>query len=105
MVSHHSAGNVEALLREAARRGVTLPGVFGVFFYRSANPRTLERLADFFPVPAEDLTREFDAGASPEEVCARTIRTLRDAGADKVYVSNLGSRRVAERLERILERV
>ena len=35
------------------------PGLFGVFFYRSANARTLEALTSFLPVPAHELTREF----------------------------------------------
>ncbi|RMH19488.1 MAG: hypothetical protein D6701_04965 [Gemmatimonadetes bacterium] len=105
VVSHHSIARVEAFLDEADRRGMTLPGAFGVFFYRSANPRTLEVLGDFFPVPAEALSREFEAGVSPEEVCARTIRALRAAGARHVYVSNLGHRNVERRLADILERV
>tara|TARA_B100001123_G_scaffold275098_2_gene306123 strand:+ start:313 stop:1149 length:837 start_codon:yes stop_codon:yes gene_type:complete len=105
VVSHHSLHRVEAMLEEKARRGLDLPGVFGVFYYRSANPATLEKLGEFFPVPAQELTREFGAGATAEEVCARTIRALRDAGADKVFVSNLGWRGAADRLYRILDRV
>jgi 5,10-methylenetetrahydrofolate reductase len=105
VVSHHSLHRVEAMLEEKARRGVELPGVFGVFCYRSANPATLEKLGEFFPVPARELTREFGAGATAEEVCARTIRALRSAGADKVFVSNLGWRGAADRLDRILDRV
>lgn len=101
VVSHHSAGEVEAFVREAEARDLAIPGVFGVFYYRSANPETLERLGEFFPIPAEEITREFEAGASPDEVCARSVRTLRDAGARHVYVSNLGTRRAAERLERV----
>ena len=34
---------------------------------------------------------------SGEQICARIIRALRDIGADKVYVSNLGFRRVEQR--------
>lgn len=105
VVSHHSLHRVEAMLEEKARRGVELPGVFGVFYYRSANAATLEKLGEFFPVPAQELTREFGAGATAEEVCARTIRALRHAGADKVFVSNLGWRGAADRLYRILDRV
>src|SRR6185503_8789001 len=86
VVSHHSASHVEALLQEMRRREVDVPGVFGVFLYRSANAKTLAELGDFFPVPAAELTREFDSGASPEEICARSIRSLRDAGANKVFV-------------------
>ena len=102
VVSHHSAREVEAFLREARRREVDLPGVFGVFLYRSANPRTLERLGEFFPVPAAEITREFEAGATPEEICVRSIATLRDLGVDKVYVSNLGFERIDVRYRRII---
>lgn len=105
VVSHHTAGRVEAFVEEARRRDLEMPGVFGVFYYRSATPSTLEKLSDFFPVPARELTREFERGATPEAVCARSIRTLRDAGARHVYVSNLGHRRAPERLERILDAV
>lgn len=93
IVSHHHLDRVEAFLDEARRRGVPYPGVFGVFMYRSANPRTLEQLGRFFPVPAEGITRDFGEGLAPEEVCARTIRGLRDIGVEKVYVSNLGFQR------------
>jgi hypothetical protein len=105
IVSHHDLRAVEAFVREAARRGVTQPGVFGVFHYRSANPKTLARLADFLPVPAEGITREFEGGASADEICARTIRALRDVGVEKVYLSNLGVRGAAERYHRLLEAV
>lgn len=105
VVSHHSASAVEAFLQEAGRQGVKIPGIFGVFYYRSARPETLEWLGRFFPVPAAEITRDFDAGLSPEDICARTIKALRKAGAEKIYVSNLGQRGVEARLERILERV
>ncbi len=103
IVSHHSVRAVERFLAEARRRGATHPAVFGVFCYRSANPRTLSQLARFLPVPAEEITREFGTGLSAEEICARTIRALREVGADKVYVSNLGVRRAGERYRRILQ--
>jgi hypothetical protein len=105
IVSHHSIGQVERFLEEARRRGVPHPGVFGVFLYRSANPRTLGQLASFLPVPAEEITREFAEGLSPEAICARTIRALREVGVDKVYVSNLGFDRPDARYRRILEQV
>lgn len=105
VVSHHRMEPVEAFLAALRDRGVALPGVFGVFLYRSPNPQTLKRLSSFLPVPVEELTREFAAGASPEVICARTIRALRDAGAEKVYVSNLGTRGVERRLEAILSEV
>ena len=58
------------------------------------NPKTLSRLGEFFPVPAEGLTKEFDEGLTPLEICLRTIHALRDVGANKVYVSNLGLARI-----------
>ena len=103
VVSHHSIRAVEQFLKEARRRGVTHPGVFGVFLYRSANPATLARLADFFPVPAAELTREFEAGLTPEEICAKTVRALREVGADKVYLSNLGFEQVEARYRKIVK--
>ena len=105
IVSHHRVGSVERFVREAERAGVTLPGMFGVFFYRSANPRTLATLSRFLPVPAEELTAEFAAGASPEQVCARTVRRLRDAGARHFYISNLPLSRATSTLSKILELV
>ncbi len=105
IVSHHALPRVERFLEEHARMGRGTPVVFGVFFYRSANPTTLETLGRFFPVPAEEITREFEAGVDAEEICARTIRELRVVGAEKVYVSNLGNRDAGRRLRRILARV
>lgn len=89
VVSHHHAAEVERFVRETERRGVTMPAVFGVFYYRSANPATLALLREFLPVPAGQLTEDFARGMTPAEVCAQTIRTLRDAGARRFYVSNL----------------
>jgi len=105
VVSHHSIRAVEQFLKEGRRRGVEQPGVFGVFLYRSANPGTLARLADFFPVPAAELTREFEAGLTAEEICAKTVRALREVGADKVYLSNLGFEQVDARYRRIIEQL
>ena len=42
------------------------PAVFGVFYYRSANPATLATLQQFLPVPVDELTRR--------------VRRRRDAG-------------------------
>jgi hypothetical protein len=105
IVSHHSIDRVERFLTAARRRGVRHPGVFGVFLYRSANPETLAQLGRYFPVPAGEIAAEFAAGLTGEEICARSIRALRDVGADKVYVSNLGFRGVDARYRRILELV
>jgi len=105
VVSRHALPEVDRFLEAKGRLAPGLPVVFGVFFYRSANAATLEALGRFFPVPAEDITRDFASGATPEDICARTIRELRAAGADKIYVSNLGNRGAVARLRRILERV
>lgn len=105
IVSHHHADRVARFVSVARKRGIELPGVFGVFYYRSANPRTLAILKGFLPVPAEGLTAEFEAGATPEEVCARTIRTLIDVGARHFYISNLPIGRAQLVLASVLERV
>jgi 5,10-methylenetetrahydrofolate reductase len=105
IVSHHTIAPVARFVELSQKRGVALPGVFGVFYYRSANPRTLELLKAFLPVPVEGLTREFAAGASPEDVCARTIRALLDAGARHFYVSNLPIGRAQQVLASIQDRV
>jgi 5,10-methylenetetrahydrofolate reductase len=102
IVSHYSRPQVERFLEEAARRGVTMPGLFGVFYYRSANAKTLNILKDFLPVPIAELTKEFEEGASAEEVCARSIRELRAAGVRHFYVSNLPLGKAASTLQRIM---
>jgi 5,10-methylenetetrahydrofolate reductase len=103
IVSHHSRPHVERFLEEAARRGATMPGVFGIFYYRSAHPRTLNALKGFLPVPAEELTREFDAGATPVDVCARSLRELAAAGARHFYISNLPLASASLTLDRVLK--
>ena len=105
VVSHHHAEQVSRFVAAAERRGVQLPGIFGVFFYRSANARTLDALKSFLPVPVEGLTREFAEGVTPEDLCARTIRTLMDVGARHFYISNLPIARAQHVLATILEKV
>ena len=104
VVSHHHAGQVARFVRAAGQRGLTIPGLFGVFFYRSANPRTLEALKGFLPVPVEGLTREFGEGATAEDVCARTIRALIDVGARHFYISNLPIAKAQVVLAHVLEK-
>ena len=105
VVSHHDQAQVERFIRGTARAGVSLPGVFGVFYYRSANPRTLAALRQFLPVPVDALRAEFAAGASPQEVCARTLRALGALGARHFYISNLPLSRASHTLAEILELV
>lgn len=103
VVSHHDLPAVSRFLDEAARRGLGLPGMFGVFYYRSANPRTLETLRAFLPVPAAGLGAEFAGGATAEAICARTVRSLVSAGVRHIYISNLPLTRTEQTLRRILE--
>jgi 5,10-methylenetetrahydrofolate reductase len=105
IVSHHAFEPVRQFIEIARRRDIQMPGIFGVFYYRSASTRTLEVLKNFLPVPVEALTKEFEAGASPEIICARTIRALLDAGARHFYISNLPLDRAASTLAAILDRV
>ena len=51
VVSHLNLEPVKRFLDEADRRQVPLPGMFSVFYYRSANPKTLATLSRFMPVP------------------------------------------------------
>ena len=102
IVSHHSRAQVERFLAEGERRGLSLPGMFGVFYYRSAKPQTLRALSGFLPVPVDELTQEFADGATPEEICARSIHALTQAGAKHFYVSNLPLGKAATTLQRIL---
>jgi 5,10-methylenetetrahydrofolate reductase len=104
IVSHHNLGAVESFVEEAERRRLALPGMFGIFYYRSANRRTLNALKDFLPVPGEALAKEFGAGDSADEICARSIRALRSAGVKHFYISNLPLGRAAVTLSRILDR-
>ena len=53
VVSHHDAATVARFVQTVERRGVAWPALFGVFFYRSANPGTLAALRSFLPVPAD----------------------------------------------------
>ena len=102
IVSHHSQTSVERFVAEGERRGLAIPGLFGLFFYRSANARTLTALSSFLPVPVEELKREFAEGATPEEVCARSLRALAAAGARHFYISNLPLGRASVTLRRIM---
>ena len=106
IVSHLNVAPVARFVDEARRRGLDrLPGVFGVFYYRSANPATLALLTRFLPVPAASLAAEFAAGATPVDICARTLRAMMDVGVRHFYVSNLPLLRASSTLNAILERV
>ena len=102
IVSHHSQESVARFVEEADRCGLTMPGLFGLFYYRSANPRTLSTLSSFLPVPVEELKREFAEGATPEEVCARSLRALAAVGARHFYISNLPLGRASATLRTVM---
>ena len=104
IVSHHQADTVAAFLDEGRRHGLQMPGVFGVFYYRSANEKTLRTLSQFLPVPVEGLLAEFAAGDSPVDICARTLRVLGKLGVRHFYLSNLPHKGTAGVLKQILER-
>ncbi len=102
IVSHHELRPVERFVKEARAGGLALPALFGVFYYRSANPATLKTLSNFMRVPAEELTRDFtERNLSADAICARTVRALRDLGVDRVYLSNLRPDDAPERLAAI----
>ena len=102
IVSHHDLPAVEGFVNEIAKRGLTVPGIFGVFLYRSGNPKTLETLGQFFPVPVRQVRQEFAAGATPIDICIRSIKALFELGITRVYVSNLGYKRVDAQYRKIV---
>jgi hypothetical protein len=89
VVSHLSLDPVKRFLDETHRRPVPIPGMFCVFYYRSAKPKTLKILSTFMPVPIQGLVEEFATGATPVDVCARTIRELRSLGIRHICICNL----------------
>ena len=105
IVSHLNPRPLERFLGEARTRGVDMPGMFGVFYYRSANVRTLQALSNFLPVPVEGLISEFAAGATPVDICARTLRACMELGVRHFYISNLPLATAASTLSAIMERV
>jgi hypothetical protein len=65
----------------------------------------LAQLSQFLPVPVQELAGEFASGATPVEVCARTLRTMMDLGARHFYISNLPLIGASTTLHAILDRV
>ena len=102
VVSHHDQVAIERFQSELSWQRIDLPGVVGVFFYRSAKPATLKMLRQFLPVPVDGITNDFQEGLSAEAVCAKTIRALRTAGIRHCYVSNLPVGRARAALDKIL---
>jgi 5,10-methylenetetrahydrofolate reductase len=106
IVSHHDIDPVARFVDRLYAEGCGLPGVFGVFYYRSAKRRTLRTLSQFIRVPEAQITRDFkELGKSADDICAETILALRDLGVRHVYVSNLPADDAPERLAAIERRV
>ena len=89
VVSHLNLEPVKRFLDEVERRHVPLPGMFSVFYYRSASPKTLATLNRFMPVPIEGLVEEFGSRLSAVDVCARTMKALRALGVRHFCICNL----------------
>jgi 5,10-methylenetetrahydrofolate reductase len=105
IVSHYQVRAVDDFLNEVARLDMNIPGIFGVFYYRSANPKTLAMLSQFLPVPHEELTRDFAAGRPPEDICALSIHALLQRGINSIYISNLPMATAAATFGRVENRV
>ena len=101
IVSHHHLPAIDGFLAALERQDVSLPGVWGGFFYRSANLRTLQRLSQFMSVPIEELRAEFAEGLRPAQICARSIAALQARGVRNIYVSNLHPDRAPRQLRAI----
>ena len=96
IVSHHQVDRVSAFLEAGRDRTACRCRACSASSITAAPIRkTLEMLSQFLPVPVEELKAEFAAGATPIDVCARTIRLLIDAGARHFYVSNLPAKKTA----------
>jgi hypothetical protein len=105
IVSHYQTSAIDEFLNETAKLGVRIPGIFGVFYYRSASPRTFSVLSKFFPIPVAELKRDFEANVGAEEICALSVHALLQRGVKNVYISNLPMATATQQLSRIEARV
>ncbi len=64
IVSHYQSDAIDRFMKETEHLGVKIPGIFGVFYYRSANAKTFDFLSNFLPVPAAGLQRDFAANVA-----------------------------------------
>ena len=104
VVSHLNLDPIQRFLDEVDRRQVPRPGMFSVFYYRSASLKTLATLSRFMPVPAAGLVEEFNAGLTAADVCARTIRAMRALGVRHFCICNLPMQDASSTLSAILEK-
>lgn len=105
IVSHYQTRTIDEFVNETERLGVKIPGIFGVFYYRTPNPKTFAMLSKFLPVPVEELQRDFASNVHPEEICALSIHALLQRGVKNVYVSNLPMPTAVRTFTRIESRV
>jgi 5,10-methylenetetrahydrofolate reductase len=105
IVSHYQTRQVDDFLNTSAKKGVKIPGIFGVFYYRSANAKTLEMLSPFFPVPVEELKAGFQSGLTPIDMTVESIRSLLDRGVSNIYISNLPLDTGGQKLMQIEEKL
>jgi 5,10-methylenetetrahydrofolate reductase len=105
IVSHYQTAAIDDFINEIQRVGVKIPGIFGVFYYRTPNPKTFAMLSKFIPIPVAELKRDFAANIHPEEICARSVHALLQRGVKNVYVSNLPMPAAADTFSRIETRV
>lgn len=104
VVSSSQIAAVECFLERGQREGLRIPGLFGVFHYRSANPKTLAVLSQFLPVPQDEIRQAFADGLTSVDITARSVAALRRLGIQNIYVSNLPSEAPLRTLEAILAR-
>jgi hypothetical protein len=105
IVSHYQTRAIDEFVNETERLGVKIPGIFGVFYYRTPNPKTFTMLSKFLPVPVEELQRDFEANVHPEEICALSVHALLRRSVKNVYVSNLPMATAGQTFSRIESRV
>ena len=107
IVSRHQLKSIEHFLTLVDKRGLRMPPMVGVFYYRSGRLRTLEALSAYMPVPVEALRKEFaQEDATAMEICARSIRELRRLGVRHIYLCNLptaSAPAVLKRLKQLTE--
>ena len=102
IVSHHSRGTSSASSTKRTAGASRCRACSASSTTGQRIRKTLAALQQFLPVPVEALTREFADGATADEVCARSIRALTDAGVRHFYISNLPLARAAATLHRVM---
>lgn len=106
VVSHYDLEQVREFLEETRRRGVSIPGIFGVFYYRSANQRTLETLSRFLPVPEKGLLRDFgENGLDADTICSQSVQALWGLGVRNFYISNFDIAAAGQHLKCVLAKL